>query len=196
LVWAEVNAVYEKEPETLVTLKARLADDAPWVGISLPYPIVESRRYSAKGDCPPKVFYYPERAYLNRIEMDGVKHLFHWRNELYCDGSPESPYSYTQTWQCNCAGMPGIKSKKENVKHHNNFKTFKARGCQARIYVHIFKKGHPSDPAIQIPMRYIASDWYTTVATPAMSWAIRKFFSICPLVAPSVTPSWPSSNKV
>jgi len=140
---------FEHEPVALNTLKTRLAGHAPWLEDSIPYPLVPSNHYSPRGQTfaySPKVFYYSERAYEDWIEMDGVNHLFHWVNESHRDIPPasKSPYVLTETWQCHFAGKPEIKVKKEGVKRRAVYKSYKARGCGARIYVHKYKDPHPA----------------------------------------------------
>jgi hypothetical protein len=141
---------YSNEPEALLALKARLAGDSPWLEASVGAPLLP--RLS---DIPPssrlnfnyhpKVFYYPERAYEDWIEMDGVNNLFHWKNESHQPGSDASPYVYSETWQCHCAGKPEIKPKKQDLKKPRPLvlKDSKHAGCMARLYAHKFKDGHP-----------------------------------------------------
>ncbi|KAF9110739.1 hypothetical protein BGX30_007885, partial [Mortierella sp. GBA39] len=113
---------YSDEPEALLALKARLV-----------------------GDSQASVFYYPEQAYEDWIEMDGVNNLFHWRNESHQPGSDASSYVFSETWQCHCAGKPKIKPKKQDLKKPRPLvlKNSKHAGCMARLYVHKFKGGHP-----------------------------------------------------
>ncbi|KAG0313523.1 hypothetical protein BG000_005860, partial [Podila horticola] len=143
-------AVYQDEPVALNILKARLTGEAPWLEDSIPYPLVTLQApYTPRGvyfDYEPKIFYYPERTYEDWLEMDGSQHLFHWRQESSEVCSEASPFSYTQTWYCHCAGKREIKKKAEGKKHHQVFKSSKHMGCRARVYVHKFKDGHPAAP--------------------------------------------------
>ncbi|KAF9101190.1 hypothetical protein BGX29_005913, partial [Mortierella sp. GBA35] len=56
----------------------------------------------------------------------------------------KSPYILTETWQCHFAGKPEFKVKKEGVKRRAIYKSYKARGCDARIYIHKYKDAHPA----------------------------------------------------
>ncbi|KAF9540546.1 hypothetical protein EC957_004027, partial [Mortierella hygrophila] len=142
--------MYQDEPAALNTLRARLAGEAPWLEGSIPYPLVILEKpYSPRNvyfDYEPKIFYYPERTYEDWLEMDSTQHLFHWRLETSEVCSEASPFSYTQTWYCHCAGKPEIKKKAEGKKRRQVFKTPKHLGCLARVYIHKFKDGHPPAP--------------------------------------------------
>ncbi|KAF9115933.1 hypothetical protein BGX30_006120 [Mortierella sp. GBA39] len=94
-------------------------------------------------DYEPKIFYYPERTYEDWLELDNSQHLFHWWQETSEICSEASPFSYTQTWYCHCAGKPEIKKKAEDKKHRQVFKSSKHMGCLARVYIHKFKDGYP-----------------------------------------------------
>ncbi|KAF9079097.1 hypothetical protein BGX23_005079, partial [Mortierella sp. AD031] len=96
------------------------------------------------------IFYYSERTYEDWLEMDGAKHLFHWRQETREVCSEASPFSNTETWYCHCAGKPEIKKKAEGTKRRQVFKSSKHMGCLARVYVHKFRDGHP--PALGYPL--------------------------------------------
>ncbi|KAH7046267.1 hypothetical protein BKA57DRAFT_494054 [Linnemannia elongata] len=145
-----IATLYQDAPATLNTLKARLAGEAPWLEGSIPHPLVTLQTpYSPRNvyfDYEPKIFYYSERAYEDWLEMDSSQHLFHWRQETSENCSEASPYSYTQTWYCHCAGKPEIKKKTEDRKRRQVFKSSKHMVCLARVYVHKFKDGHPPAP--------------------------------------------------
>lgn len=141
---------YWEEPQALLALKTRLVGDSPWLEASVGAPLLPRLSDTPPSsrlnfNYHPKVFYYPERAYEDWIEMDGVKNLFHRRNESHQPGSDASPYVFSETWQCHCAGKPEAKTKKQGLENSRPlvFKDSKHAGCMARLYVHKFKGGHP-----------------------------------------------------
>ncbi|KAG9063737.1 hypothetical protein KI688_003849 [Linnemannia hyalina] len=64
--------------------------------------------------------------------------------------SEASPFLYTETWYCHCAGKPEIKKKAEGKKRRQVFKSSRHMGCLARVYVHKFKDDHPPAPGYPV----------------------------------------------
>ncbi|KAG0366098.1 hypothetical protein BGZ54_005815 [Gamsiella multidivaricata] len=146
---AEYNDAWSRFRELSKSFKNSCEGDAPWTNLPMvtdPRLITRPRNNSL--DYQPKVFFVPEKGYLDWIERDGLTHYFHWRreNERIAPQSAKGQYLFWEAWICHRCGKPENKPRKTA---RQVIRQSQKVGCQAKLYVHKLMTGTVIDPAYE-----------------------------------------------